>query len=61
MGRKCSTHGNSAYRVLVRKPDRKRPLMRPKRRWEDNVRMELREIIWIGFMWLGIVTSESLL
>jgi hypothetical protein len=30
-----------AYRVLVGRPDRKRPLGRPKRRWEENIRMDL--------------------
>jgi hypothetical protein len=29
------------YRVLVRKPERKRPLERPRRRWEDNIKMDL--------------------
>jgi hypothetical protein len=35
--------GNT-YRVLVRKPERKRPLGRSKHGWEDNIRMDLREI-----------------
>jgi hypothetical protein len=33
-----------AYRILVGKPEGKRPLKRPRRRWEDNIRMDLREI-----------------
>jgi hypothetical protein len=40
------------YKVLVGKPEGKRPLGRPRRRWEDEVRMDLREIgleVWIGF------------
>jgi len=32
------------YKILVRKPERKRPRGRPRRRWEDNIRMDLREI-----------------
>ena len=32
------------YRVLVGKPDRKRPLGRPRRRWEDNIKMDLQEV-----------------
>jgi hypothetical protein len=32
------------YRVLVRKPERKRPLGRPRRRWEDNIKMVLQEV-----------------
>ena len=34
----------NAYRVLVGKPDEKRPLGRPRRRWEDNIKMDLREV-----------------
>ena len=39
------------YRVLVGKPEGKRPLGRPRRRWVDNIRMDLQEVvvgIWIG-------------
>jgi hypothetical protein len=34
------------YKVFIRKPEGKRPLGRPRRRWEDNFRMDLREIEW---------------
>jgi hypothetical protein len=37
--------------ILVDKPERKRPLGRPKRRWEDNIRMDVREIGWEGVDW----------
>jgi hypothetical protein len=33
-----------AYRVLVRKPEGRRPLVRPRRRWKENIKMDLREI-----------------
>jgi hypothetical protein len=49
---------------LVGKPEGKRLLGRPRRRWEDNNRMALREIgweVWIGFIWLRIATSGGLL
>jgi hypothetical protein len=36
--------GRGAYRVLVGRPEGKRPLGRPRRRWEDNIKMDLREI-----------------
>jgi hypothetical protein len=36
--------GRGVYRVLVGRPDGKRPLGRPRRRWEDNIKMDLREI-----------------
>ena len=37
-----------AYRVLVGKPEGKRPLGRPRRRWVDNIRADLQEMDWIG-------------
>jgi hypothetical protein len=37
-----------AYSILVGKPEGKRPFGRPSRRWEDNIRMDLREIGWEG-------------
>ena len=36
--------GRGVHRVLVGKPERKRPLWRPKRRWEDNIKMDLQEV-----------------
>jgi hypothetical protein len=38
----------NAYRILVGKPEGKRPLGRPRRRWVDNIRMDLGEIGWYG-------------
>jgi hypothetical protein len=38
----------NAYRILVGNPERKRPLGRPRRRWVDNIKMDLREIGWDG-------------
>jgi hypothetical protein len=38
----------NAYRILVGKPEGKRPQGRPRRRWVDNIRMDLREIGWDG-------------
>jgi hypothetical protein len=52
----------NAYRILVGKPEGKRPLGRPRRRWVDNIKMNLREDgIWIGLIWLRIGTSGGLL
>jgi hypothetical protein len=51
----------NAYRILVGKPEGKRPLGRPRRRWVDNIKMDLREIGWIGLIWLRIGTSGGLL
>jgi hypothetical protein len=46
MGRACSTIGGkrNAYRILVGKPEGKKPLGRPRRKWVDNIKMDLREI-----------------
>jgi hypothetical protein len=48
MGRACSMNGakKNAYRILVRKPEGKIPLGRQRRRWMDNIKMDLREIGW---------------
>jgi hypothetical protein len=54
----------NACRILVGKPEGKRPLGRPRRRWVDNIKMDLRVIglgVWTGLIWLGIGTSGGLL
>jgi hypothetical protein len=51
-------------KVLLGKPEGKRPLGRPRRRWEGGIRMDLTEIglgVWIGFDWLRTGTSGGLL
>jgi hypothetical protein len=50
-----------AYRALVGKPEGRRPLGRPRRRWEDNIKMDLREVGWTGSIWLRIGTGGELL
>jgi hypothetical protein len=40
--------GRGAYRVLVVRPEGRRPLGRPRRRWEDNIKMDLQEVGWGG-------------
>jgi len=48
------------YRVLVGKPDGKRPLGRPSRRWKDNIKMDLQEVgwgAWTGSSWLRTGTD----
>jgi hypothetical protein len=44
----------SAYRVLAGRPESKRPPGRPKRRWEDNIKMDLREIGIDGANWIRL-------
>jgi hypothetical protein len=56
--------GRDVYSVLVGKPEGKRPLGRPRPRWEDGIKMDLREIgwgVWGGFTWLRIWTVGGLL
>jgi hypothetical protein len=60
----CMGQGRNVYRVLVGKPEGKRPLGRPRRRWEDGIKMDLGEIgwwVWSGFTWLRIGTAGGLL
>jgi hypothetical protein len=47
------------YRVLVGKPEGKRPLGRPRRRWEDGVRMDLREIGLGGADWIRLAQDRD--
>jgi hypothetical protein len=56
MDRGCSTIGakRNAYRILVGKPEGKRPLGRPIRRWVHNTKMDLREIGWDGVDWIDL-------
>jgi hypothetical protein len=55
MGEACSTHGEkNAYMILVEKPEGERPLGRPRQRWEDNIKMDLREIGWGGMDWIDV-------
>jgi hypothetical protein len=46
--------GRGAYRVLVGRPEEKRPLGRPRRRWEDNIKMDLRETGIDGVNWIRL-------
>jgi hypothetical protein len=68
MGIACSTNGEkrNAYRIWEGKPEGKRPLGRPSRRWVDNIKIDLREIgcysmAWAGSIWLRIGISGRLL
>jgi hypothetical protein len=61
MGRACSTNGETrnAYRILVGKPDLTRSLGRPRRRWLDNYKLELREIGWDGVDWIDLAQDRD--
>jgi hypothetical protein len=50
------------YRGLVGKPEGKRPLGRPRRRWESNIKMNVQEVgcgVWTGLSWLRIETGAG--
>ena len=47
------------YSALVRKPEGKRPLERPKRRWEDNIRMNLQKVGCGGMDWIGLAQGKD--
>ena len=65
MGGACSTLGRGVYRVLVGKPEGKRPLGRPTHRWEYNIKMDLLEVgwegAWTGLIWFRIRTGGGML
>jgi hypothetical protein len=49
----------NAYRLLVGKPEGKRPLGRPRRRWVDNIRMDPGEVGWGGVDWIGLAKDRN--
>jgi hypothetical protein len=49
----------NAYGILVGIPEEKRPFGRPRRRWEDNIRMDLREIVWVGVAWIHMAQDRD--
>jgi hypothetical protein len=48
----------NAYRILVGKPEGKRPLGRPRRRWVDNIKMDLRKIEWDSMDWIDLAQDS---
>jgi hypothetical protein len=54
----CMGEGSGAYRVLVGRPEGKRPLERPRRRWEDNIKLDLREIGIDGANWIQLAQDR---
>jgi hypothetical protein len=62
---RCAAHvarmgeKRNAYRLLVRKPEGKRPLGRPRHRWVDNIRMDLGEVGWSDVDWIGLAKDKN--
>jgi hypothetical protein len=58
----CSSNGGeerNAYRLLVGKPEAKRPLGRPRRKWVDNIRVDLGEMGWGDVDWIGLAKDRN--
>jgi hypothetical protein len=53
------TEKRNAYRILVGKPEGKRPLGRPRLGWVDNINMDLREIVWVGIDWINLSQNRD--
>jgi len=51
--------GRGVYRVLVGKPDGRRPLGSPRRRWEDNIKMDLQEVGCGGMDWIELAQDRD--
>jgi hypothetical protein len=49
----------NVYTLLVGKPEGKRPLGRPRRRWVDNIKMDVLEIGWGGVDWIGLAQDRG--
>jgi hypothetical protein len=55
----CIGEGRGVFRILVGRPEGKRPLERPRRRWEDNIKPDLREIGIDGLNWFLLVQDRG--
>jgi hypothetical protein len=49
----------NAYRILVGKPEGKRPILRLRCRWLDNIKMDLREIVWDSMNWIDLAEDRD--
>jgi len=58
-GTPCIGERRSIYRVLVGKPEGKRPLGRPRHRWEDNIKMDLQEVGCEGMAWIKLAQGRD--
>jgi hypothetical protein len=51
--------GRGAYRILMGRPEGRRPLGRPRHRWEDNIKMDLQEVGWGCMYWIGMAQDRD--
>jgi hypothetical protein len=59
MDRHAARMGRRGYSILAGKPEGKRPLGRPRRRWVDNIKRYLREIGWDGMDWIDLAQDRD--
>jgi hypothetical protein len=59
MGGECRAYGGGVYRVLVGKPEGKRPLGRPRRRWVYNIKMDLQEVGCGSIDWIELAQDRD--
>jgi hypothetical protein len=48
-----------AHRVLMGKPEGERPLGRPRRKWEDNIKRDLQDVGWVGMDWIDLAQNRG--
>ena len=56
----CGGGRRGVYRIFVRKPEGKRPLGRPRRRWEYNIKMDLQEVEGDGMNWIEVAQGRDM-
>jgi hypothetical protein len=49
-----------SYRVVVGKPERNRPLGRPRHRWKDNIKLHIQEVGWVGMDWIVLAQNREM-
>ena len=61
MGWACGTYGSGkgVYKTLLGKPEGRRPLGRPRRRWVDNIKMDLQEVGCVYMDWIGLAQDRD--
>jgi hypothetical protein len=55
----CMGEGRGVHRILVGRPKGRRPLARPRRRWEDNIKIDLQKVGWKGVDWIDLVQDRD--
>jgi hypothetical protein len=59
MGGACTGRSRVAYRILVGRPEGRRPLGRPRHSWEDIIKMDLQEVEWVGMDWIELAEDRD--